>query len=185
MTNCTFDPSSSLDVTKKKIFGHILQKPGIRFRQLLRLTGLPNGTLTYHLSILEKKDHIRANRFNYRTTRYYPIMIPEQEMKIVDTLQNNITRQIAIYILENDSCTFSDIVEYVDKRPSTVSYHLKRLKDGNIVTSTKGQKQNSLYNIINRESISVVINKYKDSFLFFMEENKFIDGFNEMMDNIY
>lgn len=112
-------------------------------------------------------------------------MIPEQEMKIVDTLQNNITRQIAIYILENDSCTFSDIVEYVDKRPSTVSYHLKRLKDGNIVTSTKGQKQNSLYNIINRESISVVINKYKDSFLFFMEENKFIDGFNEMMDNIY
>jgi len=185
MTNCTFDPNPSLDDTKRMIFEHILQKPGIRFRQLLRLTRLPNGTLTYHLYLLEKKDHIRATRFNYRTTRYYPIKIPDQEMKIVDTLQNNITRQIALYILENDSCTFSDIVEYIHKRPSTVSYHLKRLKDGNIVTSTKGQKQNSLYNIINRESISVVVNKYKESFLFFMEENKFTDNFNEMMDDIY
>lgn len=69
--------------------------------------------------------------------------------------------------------------------PQQYHTHLKRLKDGNIVTSTKGQKQNSLYNIINRESISVVVNKYKESFLFFMEENKFTDNFNEMMDDIY
>ena len=83
-----------LDDIKTKIYNIISQTPGIRYRQLLRLTGLANGVLTYHLTRLEKSKYIKADRFSYRTTRYYTIIIPEDETKIINHLQNNIARQI-------------------------------------------------------------------------------------------
>ncbi len=39
--------------TKALILEQICKTPGIRHRELLRLAGLSNGTLEYHLRILE------------------------------------------------------------------------------------------------------------------------------------
>ena len=40
--------------TKTMLLRHIEENPGIRYRELLRMTGLANGVLTYHLAALEK-----------------------------------------------------------------------------------------------------------------------------------
>ncbi len=39
---------------KSLILKQISRNPGIRYMKLLRLTGLSNGKLEYHLNILEK-----------------------------------------------------------------------------------------------------------------------------------
>ena len=63
---------------------HINNTPGIRYRELLRLTGLSNGVVAYHLSGLEKSSQIRVDRQKEnRTTRYYLINIPTQESDIL------------------------------------------------------------------------------------------------------
>ena len=36
--------------------------PGIRYRDILRITNLNNGTLSHHLSILEKRSIIKIGR---------------------------------------------------------------------------------------------------------------------------
>ena len=67
---------------------HINNIPGIRYRELLRLTGLSNGVVAYHLSALEKSSQIRVDRQKEnRTTRYYSIIIPTQESDILATSQ--------------------------------------------------------------------------------------------------
>ncbi|MGC1928184.1 MAG: winged helix-turn-helix domain-containing protein, partial [Candidatus Nitrosopolaris sp.] len=40
--------------TKAIILNHITNNPGIKYRELLRSTGLANGTLEYHVKILER-----------------------------------------------------------------------------------------------------------------------------------
>ena len=83
-------------------------------------------------------------------------------------------------------CGFSDIVDYIKRPPSTISYHIKRLRDAEIINSIRGrnQNQNQLYRVSEKDSIRNPISKYKQSFLFFMNESTFADNFNGLMDEI-
>jgi predicted transcriptional regulator len=68
---------TEFDDPKYILLRHINNTPGIRYRELLRLTGLSNGALAYHLRGLEKSSQIRVDRQKERrTTRYYLINIP-------------------------------------------------------------------------------------------------------------
>lgn len=148
---------------KEMLLVHIGNLPGIRYRELLRLTGLSNGVLAYHLNALEKSSQIRVDRQREnRTTRYYSINIPTQESDILRQLRNNVPREVVKFVLDNDLCTFNEIVEYLGKAASTVSWHLKRLKEGGLI-SVKYGGEYQLYQIMNRELVSDVISKYKKS----------------------
>ena len=108
---------------------YINENPGIRYRELLRLTCLANGVLTYHLSIIEKSHQIKVDRSkNSKITRYYPINVPSEESEILGYIRENVVRQIILFMLEHDLCTFGEIVEHTKKAPSTTSWYLKRLK---------------------------------------------------------
>jgi predicted transcriptional regulator len=57
MLNATSDNAnidiSKLDEVKFIILKRIFENPGIRYREILKLTGISNGVLEYHLKILE------------------------------------------------------------------------------------------------------------------------------------
>ena len=126
---------NEFDDPKDVLLTHINNTPGIRYRELLRLTGLSNGALAYHLSGLEKSSQIRVDRQKEnRTTRHYSISIPRQESDILRQLRNDVARQIIKLILEHDSCTFNEIAEQLHKASSTTSWHLKRLKEAGIIS---------------------------------------------------
>jgi predicted transcriptional regulator len=155
---------NEFDDPKDMLLTHINNVPGIRYRELLRLTGLSNGVLAYHLSVLEKSSQIRVDRQKEnRTTRYYSINIPTQESEILRQLRNDVSRQIIRLILEHDLCTFNEIVEDLNRASSTTSWHLKRLKEAGII-SVKYVDGCQLYQIINSELMSDVLYKYKESF---------------------
>jgi predicted transcriptional regulator len=151
--------------SKDILLMHINNMPGIRYRELLRLTGLSNGTLAYHLNVLEKSSQIRVDRQKEnRTTRYYSNSISTQESEILRQLRNDVPRQIIKLILEHDLCTFNEIVEHLKKASSTTSWHLKRLKEAGIVY-VRYVDGYQLYRIMNPELISDVLYKYKESFI--------------------
>jgi len=115
--------------TKTIILMHINNNPGIRYKELLRLTGLANGTLEYHLKILERSN-------TRRRARYYPICIPANETQVIGYIRNNVARQIVIFVLEDDLCTFNEIFEHIKKAASTASWHLNRLSDAGLISIT-------------------------------------------------
>ncbi|MFZ0514373.1 MAG: winged helix-turn-helix transcriptional regulator [Candidatus Nitrosopolaris sp.] len=149
--------------SKTEILGQIDKNPGIRYRELLRLTGLTNGGLEYHLKILERSHKVRVDRHNGRRTRYYPLDISLDESHILGCIRNDVSSQIVFFILGHDLCTFGEIVDHIKKAPSTASWHLKRLSEAGITSINYGTEY-QLYSIVNNNFVKKVLCKYKETF---------------------
>ena len=161
--------------TKDLLLEHIEKTPGIRYRELLRLTGLINGVLSYHLAVLEKAKMIKVERHT-RITRYYPANVSDNESAILKFIRHEPTREILLFILEHEMCTFNEIVEHTGKAASTVSSHLKRLKEARIVLIRHGENH-QLYRIPERDLVAEVISKYTPSFV-----DKVVDNYSDMVE---
>ena len=162
--------------TPELLLMHIAKQPGIRYRELLRLTGLANGVLTYHLSALEKSSVIRVDR-NSGATRYYSVNVPENESQVLGFIRHRPMREIISFILANDMCTFTELVGHTGKSPSTISSHLKRLKEAGILQVRYGEYQ--LYGLSNRGLIADVLSKYRETYT-----DRLIDNYVEMLDEL-
>jgi predicted transcriptional regulator len=57
-----FDTEQEFSDIPSKLLKYISVHPGIRYRELLRLAGLTNGVLTYHISSLKKSGQITVDR---------------------------------------------------------------------------------------------------------------------------
>ena len=163
--------------TRVLLMKNIEQTPGIRYRELLRLTGLVNGVLSYHLSALERANVIKVNRES-RITRYYPVGVSDKESAILKFVRHKPIRQILLFILEHDMCTFNEIVDHTGKAPSTVSSHLKRLRGAGIVLVRHGE-YHQLYRVAEGDLIVEVLSKYSASFT-----DKVVDNYIEMLEEL-
>lgn len=175
--NHNVDDEKLQDSIQSKLLKHIDEYPGIRYRELLRLTDLVNGVLTYHLSLLERSTQIRVNRSKAKTTRYYPINITPEESEVIGYIRNEPVRRIISFILEHNICTFNEIVDYTNKAPSTISWHLKKLKDAGIISVQYGQYQ--LYRVTNREVVAEILYKYRQSFV-----EQVVDNYTEIIEEL-
>lgn len=167
-----------LNDNQSKLMRCINENPGIRYRELLRLMCLANGVLTYHLSILERSHQIKVDRNKKsKITRYYPINIPTKESEILGYARGDVVRQIILFILENDLCTFDEIVQHTKKAPSTISWHLKRLKSAAIISIHYGHGEyQQLYKLTNRDVVAETLYKYKESFV-----DNVVNNYSEMV----
>lgn len=163
-----------------KLIRYINEQPGIRYREVLRLSGLSNGVLTYHITNLEKSRQIIVDRNNKtKTTRYYSNYIPAEETDIIGCIRNNSARQIILFILDHDSCTFNEIIEYTKKAPSTISWHLKRLKAAGVISILYTGHCQHIYKVRDFESVTNVLSKYKESFT-----DKIVNNYTEIMEDL-
>jgi predicted transcriptional regulator len=153
--------SYQLSDSQSSILKFISHNPGIRYRELARKTGYANGVLTYHLNMLEQIGYINKFRHN-NITRYYPLNIPSQDLKIISHLRVHSEKVIILFILDHDFCTFNEIVEYSRKAPSTISWHLKRLCADGIVSVHSGEY--NLYRITDKRLVNLMLDKYMESF---------------------
>ena len=172
----TAEPQGALVDTRNLLLNYIEQHPGIRYRELLRLTGLVNGVLTYYLAGLENANMIRVER-GLRITRYYPINVSEKESAILNFVRHEPIRQIVLFILEHDMATFNEIVAHTGKAPSTVSSHLKRLKEAGIVSVRHGEYY--LYRLVEKDLVAEVLSKYKTSFA-----DSIVDNYTQMLEEL-
>jgi predicted transcriptional regulator len=169
------------DGNQGKLVRHINENPGIRYRELLRLTCIANGVLAYHLAVLEKSHQIKVDRSKKsKITRYYPINISTEESEILGYIRSNGVRQIILFILEHDLCTFDEIVEHTKKAASTISWHLKRLKDAGIISIHYGHSEYpQLYKLTNRDIVAEIVYKYKETFV-----DKVVKNYTEMIEEL-
>jgi predicted transcriptional regulator len=162
--------------SQRNILKTISQNPGIRYNYLARLTGFANGVLTYHLNILEQSNYI--NKFRHdKITRYYPLNISKRELSIISHLRVRTEKDIIMFTLEHDSCTFNEIVKHSGKSPSTISWHLRRLCAGGIIAVHYGQY--NIYRVIDKKLVNQMLRKYKQSFA-----DKVIDNFVDMANQL-
>ena len=163
MTNKT-KYENRINSIQEKIIQFVNETPGIRYRELLRITGVSNGVLSYHLNLLDNSGKLQVHRVNNRVTRYFSHEVSSVESNSIGLLRQSTARKIIIYILESGPCGFNDIVTYTKKVPSTISWHLSRLKDANII-QVRRQNELNYYEIkIDKFTLQKLLNKYKSSF---------------------
>ena len=110
---------------------HIIESsPGIRFREIMRRSGMNNGVLSYHLQKMEDAGRIRVMRGAGQTS-YSTLNITKDQLKIAYALQRSTPRAILLALADQDGLRFADLVKYCKKSPSTISHYLARMiKDG-------------------------------------------------------
>ena len=139
------------------IIDFITKNPGIRYRELLRLTGFSNGSLAYHLSVLEEIKAIQVcKQKKCKMTRYYSANTSFKELQIIGCIKQQTAQKIIAFILKKNLCTFTEILHCIGKARSTLSWHLKRLVGAGIVESTHRGKYDS-YRLINVGIVSTII----------------------------
>jgi predicted transcriptional regulator len=114
----------------------IRDSPGIRYRELLVATGFPQGVMAYHLIILEASKRVIVRRYHKKTTRYYPLTISTKESRVIDFIRRPTAGNIITLLIKRNRCTFSELQRTVGKRYSTVLWHISRLLESGIISTS-------------------------------------------------
>src|SRR5438309_4692941 len=115
-----------------QIINVIEKNPGIKFREIMRETGMKNGVLSYHTRKLEKNGVVKVERGS-RQTRFYPLGVTSEESVLIRNLRQETPRQILLLLLDEKERRLLNIVEKVKKSPSTVSTYLSKLIEEDVI----------------------------------------------------
>lgn len=110
-------------------------------------------------------------------TRYYPLSVSDDESAVLKYIRHEPVRKILLFIFDHELCTFSEIVEYTGKAPSTISLHLKRLKEDGIIVVRYGEYH--LYRLADRELVANVLSKYRPGFV-----DRMVDSYAETVQEL-
>jgi len=155
----------------------IKKNPGIKFREIMRLTGLKNGVVSHYLGKLEKNGHIKAIR-EPRQARFYLSKFTEQEQKVIKALRRQTPRKLLLSLIKQDGLKFSQLVNEVKKSPSTVSIYLSQLVEDELV-EIKYMNLKKRYYIKTRNVIDQLIEDHRPNLL-----EKPTSGFEDIFNSL-
>ena len=155
----------------------IQKNPGIKFREIMRLTGLKNGVLSHYLGKLEKNGNIKAIR-EPRQTRFYLPKFTEQEQKVIKALRRQTPRDLLLALIKEDGLKFSQLVNEVKKSPSTVSLYLSQIIEEGLV-EIKTVQLKKRHHIKARDLVDKLIEDYMPGLL-----EKPTSGFEDIFNSL-
>jgi predicted transcriptional regulator len=132
--------SAELGETADRILQFIQNNPGCHLRGIKDMMQISQGTVQYHTDRLEKLGRITCTTSGLYK-HYFPVgVFQNNEKEILQILSQETTRQILMYIVEQQSPTQTDIVNSVGISASSVNWHMKRLLEFKLVDEIKEGK---------------------------------------------
>jgi predicted transcriptional regulator len=113
------------ETTRAMILSPIQSQPGIRYRELVRITKLAHGTLSHNIKMLERQRRIRIRR-DRAYTRFFPEGYDNRLCDAIAFTKHPTTVAIMASLLAHE-CNCHQIKDAVMRSSSTVCEHLKRL----------------------------------------------------------
>lgn len=130
------------------IRGYIIANPGDHYSSIKRNLDLNNGTLAYHLRVLEQNGFIKS-MYDGIYKRYYPSNVN------ISKLKKNVSKQEEIFniILENPGVTMEEIGRMIGVSRQVVNYHVKNLIRAGVVDYRRDKKSAKFYSSDNGTNI--------------------------------
>lgn len=123
---------------RQEIYEAVQENPGVHFRELQRTVDCSSSTLNHHIPRLD----VEEREFHgYR--RFYPEEVPEEMMKPLAAM-NHETRGKMICSIDQGA-NLSDLTEGLNVSKSTISTHLKVLREDGIVREEADGRRKKLY----------------------------------------
>ncbi len=164
---------------RNKIYRAINKSPGLHFRELQRRTKIATGSLQYHIDFLLKRHLIKSEK-NGKFVRYYSTRGPQlgENQATIGLLRQPSLRKIILFLLTKKRANNEKIAAAVGLSPSTISWHMVKLVQGNLVEKRRVGRKTFFY-IKDADNISALLSSYKKSFLDEMVDS-FVDIWDEM-----
>lgn len=118
---------------RRNIFNYILNNPGLHQRELSRIMKLPKSTLIHHLKVLTKQELITTSNLDGYQRIFINKEISTKEKEILHLIRQKLPQQILLYFIFRTACSQIELSEELEKKPSTISYHIKKLKEMDII----------------------------------------------------
>jgi predicted transcriptional regulator len=150
--------------TRKSIYNLVKEHAGSHFRDIERKTSLAASSVKYHLDYLGKHDLIIEKK-DGNNIRYFPKLITSQNNQLLMLLRQKSIRNILLHLINNNHSTFKEIKESTKLSPSTVSWHLKKLRNKQVISTTKQENLASYRLTIEPRELIQLLITYKESFL--------------------
>lgn len=116
--------------TRATIHDELVAAPGTYVDELRERTDIPRSTLRYHLRVLEDEGIVRAEKLlGHR--RYYPADCDDDTLAAA--LDSEATAAVVDAVARLEPASVSALATDLDRAPSTVSYHLDRLAEADVV----------------------------------------------------
>ena len=141
----------------------IEKNPGIKFREIMRKTGMKNGVLGYYAAKLEKEGTVKVER-SPGQTRFYPPGVSDEDTLLIKNLRQETPRQILAALLQFSTLSFSELVTMIQKSPATVSAYLSQVARDGIVASRQDSSKKRYY-VRDIKKLQSIINKYHPSLI--------------------
>ena len=149
---------------RKRIYEAVRQNPGVHFRELQRLTGMPIGVLSYHLDYLANRGLLTVDK-RESFTRYFPGgQLGRDEQQMLGALRQEIPRGIILFLLMNPGATHGEVLESFTISGGTLSYHIKKLVSRGLIRVDKAGRESRM-TVIEPDKVSDLLIVYRRSFL--------------------
>jgi len=126
-----------------QIFGFIKSNPGVHYNEIMRKLDMKNGTLSYHLHMLEKTRMIKSRKEHFRYRAFYPtgMKFPKRERYRLTELQMDIIK----IIKENPGINQKDIAKKLNEKHQTINYNIKVLQQAELIHLRRNGRKTSCY----------------------------------------
>lgn len=147
-----------------KILNFIKENPGIHARneKIEKELNITRTPFLKHIMTLERFKLIRSKKIG-KSLHYFLVDVPEDYDKYKVIFSNPLIQKLIEAIFKDDSIAISKIGENLDVYSGTIQYHMKKLKDLDLIKSIKN-KQNQKIHLVNIE----LLKKFNE---FFKEPN--------------
>lgn len=144
----------------EKILNFIKINPGIHARddKIEKELNITRTPFLKHVMTLERFNLIRSKKIG-KSLHYFLSDVPEDYDKFKIIFLNPLNPKILEEIFKDESVKVSKIGENLDIYSGTILYHINKLKDLNLVKSTKNQSGKKIF-LVNIE----LLKKYNDFF---------------------
>jgi DNA-binding transcriptional ArsR family regulator len=150
--------------TRAAIYAHVQQWPGVHMRQIHRELGLPLSTLEYHLHRMEAANKLITRRFrNFKSYFVRDDEMGREDRDYMYYLRQEMPRKLAIEILQQPGISFKELSDRVPVTSSTVSFHLRKLTEGEIVAATPAGRTKT-YQLNDAQRVMRLLNDYQPAF---------------------
>ncbi|MFX1232909.1 MAG: winged helix-turn-helix transcriptional regulator [Promethearchaeota archaeon] len=153
------------------ILNFIESNPGIHARdeKVEKELDITRTPFLKHIMTLERFKLIRSKKIG-KSLHYFVVDIPEDfdELKVIFT--NPLITDILEEFVKDETVSISRIGEILDVYSGTIQYHIKKMKEIDLVKSSKDQKNQTIH-IVNIELLKKYNNIFKEP-----DFSKLLDG---------
>lgn len=126
-----YDDSDPLEhEARADVFDVVEESPGAYLSQLAERAGVPLSTARHHVRVLEREDIVSGAKVRGKR-RFYPAHATDVELAAA--MSDEATAAVLDALARLGAVSVSDLADEVGRDPSTVTHHLQRLEEDDIV----------------------------------------------------